>query len=711
MKWDKRDIPQELVKEIAARYRCDPLAASILVRRGIINGGEIQYFLEDDLRYLHSSFDMPAMEDAVERILAAKDEGEKVLVFGDRDVDGITSTVLVMGCLSKLGMDVSWRLPMGDEPYGLSIKAVEEAAAAGVTLIITVDCGISNVEEVERAGELGIDVVITDHHNPQAEIPEALAIVNPKLASSHYPFRELAGCGVAYKLVSALRFALKSAMFGQQICLFNTQPLNDAYSIEIAKLRNLTVIDRLTEVVVPGVVDITQTRLPAFLEGQHIFVWDAHLQKTTLTKIFGKGVEVQLFDIAPEIGKVIPQTAGESLLRLKEASSFARYSDKELDELDVFINLFTSFAQKKEQYFSDDDLEDMQLACLGTIADIMPLRDENRIIVRAGIASLEKKPRAGLSDLLFKLNLAGRRIIANDLSWLVCPTINAAGRMGSPEKAAQMLLEPDGAKRDRLADNLMAMNEERKRLGADVWTIVESLAQKSLPDFDNKFAVAGSDKIVRGITGIMANRMVGFFKVPALALSFGDIYTGSLRSAGGYSLTLILEQCADLFIDKGGHDFAAGFSMVPANFEAFLGRLKQIAYNIELQAEAGKETIAVDAELPPSYLTPDILKIIDRFEPFGAENDPLTFLVRKVKVQDIQFMGKHGVKHDKLTLDTGKNKWTALYWSAADKVKKDFDINDQVDLVFKITRNFYNGSETPQIIVTDLKRSREEDNR
>jgi single-stranded-DNA-specific exonuclease len=705
MQWNKKDIPQELVREIGEKYACDPLVASILVRRGIVKGEEIRYFLEDDPRYLHSPFDLAGMEDAVERVIAAKEEGEKVLVFGDRDVDGITSTAMVTSYLQKQGIDAIWRIPTGDDPYGLSVKAVEEFAAASGTLIITVDCGISNMAEVRRANELGIDVIITDHHTPQDEVPEALAIINPKLASSRYPFSGLAGCGVAYKFVSGLRFGQKSNLFGHQVCLFNTRPLNDAYIIEIVKLRNLSVIDRIAETVVPGMVDITQTRLPAFLEGQHILVWDARQQKIALSKIFGKGVEVQMYDMAPDIGKEIPQAAGKSLLRLKEVSRFARYSDTDLEELDVFINLFISFTQKQEQLWTAEDTEDLQLACFGTVADIMPLRGENRVIVRLGLASILKKPRPGIAELLFKLDLAGRNITAYDLSWTIGPCINSAGRMGSPEKAVQMLLETDPAKRERLAAELVAMNEERKRLGAESWAVVEPMAAKNLPDFDRKLAIAYSKDIFRGITGLMANKLVTCFKVPSMVVAFaGDVYTGSFRSDGDYNVLVFLKQLADLFIDWGGHTNAAGFSLKKQSWDQFLSRVKQLAPAIDLPA-AQEEAVTVDAELPPSYLNPDILKIIDRFEPYGSANEQLIFMTRRVKVQDILFMGKNGANHVKLTLDTGKNKWTALYWSAAERVKRDFDINDSVDLVFRINRNWYNGTETPQLLVIDLQKT------
>jgi single-stranded-DNA-specific exonuclease len=709
MNWEKKDIPQELVKEIAAKYGCDLLTSSILARRDITSGDRILYFLEDDPRHLRNPFELSGMEDAVDRILAAKEEGEKVLVFGDRDVDGITGTALVTDYLTGLGMDVSWRIPTGDEPYGLSLKAVEEFAAAYGTLIITVDCGISCFNEIKKANELSIDVIVTDHHNPPETLPEAFCIINPKLAGASYPFRDLAGCGVAYKLVSALRFAARSELYGQPVCLLNTRPVNDAWVIEIAKLRNLAITGRLTETVVPGMVSISDTRLPAFLQGQQILVWDAPLQKRTFAKLFGSGVEVGMLDIAQEIGKLIPQTAGQSLLRIKELSRIARYAGNELTELDVFINLFGSFAQKRENLFTAEHKEDLQLAALGTIADIMPLKDENRIIVRCGLESLRTKPRRGLSDLLFKLGLAGRRFETKDISWQLCPTINAAGRMGNPEKAAALFFEKDGAKRDQLADEIIAMNRDRKSLEEEVWAAAEPMAQKNLGLYAEKLAFAFGPEMYRGVTGLIAQRLARHFGVPALVVSFGEKnVTGSLRSVRAFDVRSLIKQCEDLLIDWGGHDFAAGFSMDKTNWDAFTDRIKTASYSIELKDDTDAETITVDAELPHSFMTTDIFKVVDRFEPYGEGNDPLTFLAKKVKIQDIGLMGSNK-EHVKLSLDLGKYKWAAVYWRAAERVvNKEFAQGDTVDLVFTLARNWFKGIETPQILVTDLVKSENE---
>ena len=707
MKWDKREISPEQVKEISSKYGCDLLTASILVRRGHNTGDSIRYFLENDLISLRGPFAMNGMEDAVERVLAAKEEGEKVLVFGDSDVDGITGTALLAGYLESVGIDVTWRIPTGDESYGLSLEAVEEFAAKDGTLIITVDCGISRFAEIKRAAELSVDVIVTDHHEPQEELPEALVIINPRLKDSSYPFPGLSGCGVAFKLVCALRFALRSELYGQQVCLLNTRPLNDAWVIEIAKIRNLIVIDTLVETIVPGMVSINETRLKPFLEGQQILVWDAPLCKQTITKLFGNSVEIGMLDIAPRIGSEIPQTAGQSLLRIKELSKIAKYSDKELSELDVFVNLFTSYARLKENNSSMEEIFDIQLAALGTIADIMPLLDENRIIVRKGLEALEKKPRQGISQLLYKLEMTGRRFDTKDISWRLCPTINAARRMGNAQVAADLFFEKENSKIEKLAEELASMNESRKDLEEETWAFVEPMAYKSLSEYDEKLALAYSAKIKKGVTGLMAQRAVRQLNVPSIAISLGEeICTGSIRSARGYNICALLEQCGDLFIDSGGHQAAGGFSMVMENWDSFLARIKKVSAAIEFDKKPDDETIQIDAELPRDYLTPDILKLIDRFEPYGKENEQLVFMTKNLTVKEINFIGKPDSKHVKMTLDAGRHKWPALYWQSADRViNKEFETNSVVDIVYNITRDRFRGNETPQMQIIDLKKS------
>ena len=704
MIWNKKEIGRELIKELTVRYGCDALTASILARRSIIEGSDILFYLEDDLRYIHNPFLFRDMEDAVDRVIDAKEEGEKILIFGDRDVDGITSTTLLYQALVDLGLDVSWRVPNGDDPYGLTIKAVDEHAANYGTLIITVDCGISCVDEIAHAATLGIDVIVLDHHNPQDVLPEAVAIINPKMADSGYPFRDLAGCAVAWKFISALRFGFLE-LYKQQITLLNVRPANDAWIIEAVKTVNMTEIERITETIVPGMVTISQTRLLPFLQGQQIFVWDAAVQKKQIAKIFGKGVEFNFLDIAEEVAKEIPATRGMSLLKLKDLSRIARYGDAPVSELDGFLNIFITFAQRRNAVFGKREASELQLVALGTLADLMPLKNENRILVRRGLAGINSEPGAGLAELLARQGLTGKKIGTSDLAWQISPAINATGRMGNPSLAVRLLTSQDQAERARLSEEVVKMNTDRKQLGSDSWTVVEPLARESLERLNSRLVLAASKDINRGVTGIMANRLSSCFHVPSIVICYMDDGTavGSMRSSRGYALENLLAPCADLFIDHGGHAFAAGFSLKRENIDEFMSRIARLSATIEFPDTEETETLSIDAELPHEYLTPALLDLTDRFEPYGEGNEQLLFMARRMRIMTADIMGKTDKQHLKLTFDCGKYKWPAIFWQAAERLNRDFSIGDVVDAVFQVNRNTFNGAETPQMILQDVQ--------
>ena len=692
---------------LADRFHCQPLVASILARRGITEGQDALFFLEDDPRFLHSPFLLDNMEKAVDRVIQAKEEGEKVLVFGDRDVDGITGTALVCNALREMGIDVCARLPAGDDPYGLTIAAVEEHSANYGSLIITVDCGISCVKETARANELGIDVVILDHHTPPEVLPDAAAIVNPHLPDSAYPFKTLCGCAVAWKFITALRFGL-TGMYRQSVCLLNVRPLNDAYCVEVIRTVNMVEKKRICETLVPGMVSFSQTRLPDILEGQHIFVWDAFMQQKQLEKIFGPSVEFNFFDISGEITDAIPPLKGMSLLKLKDRSKLGLYAGHPASEIDAFFNLFVTYIQKKTGFFTAREEKELQLVALGTLADIMPLRNENRILVRTGIRSMNATPVPGLLELLFLQKLSGKPNTAADLSWRITPALNATGRMGQPETALRLLLADTAPEeRKKLAAEVVRLNEERKALGQEVWRIAEPLARESLVRNANRLAVAASADINRGITGLTASRMAKYFNVPSVTVSVRPDGTavGSIRSARGVNLKAILEFCGDLFSDHGGHMFAAGFSLKKGTLEEFTARMQRIAENLEFPDSDGAGEIDIDAQIPPAFVTPGLLDIAARFEPFGEDNAPLQFLVCGVKIIGGAIIGKGEKQHIKLTLDCGKFKWPALFWNAAERYGRDFSCGDKVDAVFQVTQNFYNGTATPQMIITDLRRT------
>lgn len=706
--WIKKTITRKEVSDIYDRFGADPLTASILARRGIVNGNDVQYFLEDDKRYLHNPFLFVNMEDAVDRILQAVDEEEKILIFGDRDVDGITSTTVLYNYLTSLGLDVKCKLPSGSDPYGLNIPAIDEFEKDYGSLIITVDCGISNVEEIKYATEKGMDVIVIDHHNPPEVLPSPAIIVNPKCADSGYPFKDISGCAVAYKVVTALRFA-RSEVYKNEIALLTAHEEDGKCAVEVIKVENLVEKSFFSEKYEAG-TSISQTKLLDFLRGQQIFVWDANSTQQILSQTFGKGAEFNFLDLRPQLARIFPSMANASLTDLKAKSKIARYNPEYNSEIKSFFNIFVTFVNRQiEEQFPEikqADERDLQLVSLAALADIMPLIDENRIFLRHGINSINKgNAREGLMELLSLQNLLGKKIGSTDLSWNINPALNATGRLGQPEIGLELFLEKDPAKRTDIANKIIDMNNTRKQLGIEGWSYAEEHARESIEKYGGKLCVVIDERINRGVSGTIAGRLVSTYGIPSMAITFVDgIAIGSMRSCRGYDVTNFLEQMSEVFISHGGHNFAAGFSFKQERMPEFLSYIEKLAPTIELGSDES-ERIDIDAEIPPDYLKPTLLTLVDKFEPYGESNRELTFMSRSLKISDALLLGKTERQHLKLTLDCGKNKWPAMFWGEGDRLHKEFEKGDKVDVVYQINRNTYNGVETPQMIITDIRRS------
>ncbi|MFP4364476.1 MAG: single-stranded-DNA-specific exonuclease RecJ [Spirochaetia bacterium] len=700
MIWNKKQIDKDEVRTIAGKYNLDLMSASIFVRRGVTDGEEIQFFLENDIQYTHNPFLFDEIEDAIDRIQQAKIEGEKILIFGDRDVDGITSTVLLTQGLRDMGLEVRWQVPIGDEPYGLSSAAVQDFAANDGTLIITVDCGISNSAEIEEALELGIDTIVIDHHEASQTMPPALAILNPKLPDSSYPFRHLSGCGVVVKLLWALKFA-SSPIYNHPICLLNVRPTNDAYVLDAVKILNLVEIDRISETLVPGVVNIENTRIIKFFEGQEIYTYDANLQMKMLKKVFGNTLEIHLQDLSEEIWKEFPVLRGKSLLKIREMSKRSRYFTEVRAEVDVLKSMFLKYSLTKFGWAGSQAQSVLDLAALSTLADLMPLQDENRVLVRKGMLELASTKRLGLKCLLSRLNLSEKALSTTNVSWQIAPVINASGRMGEPNKAVELLLSDNPSHANRLAQDIIAMNDSRKEMGEEVWNRVFPEAQKSFAEHNRTCVLVGDTQIHRGITGIIASRLMKHFKVPAVVVSIMDENAiGSMRSIKGVRTRDVLQHCSDLFLDFGGHDFAAGFTMETERYQEFVPRFYQAL--IEVDVPQTEEAAEIDAEVPPSYLKPDLWEVVDMFEPFGENNPQLTFMTKNITVAGVDLVGKTR-NHVKMILDSGKHKWPALYWNSADKIHGKVEVGAKIDLLFHLEKNFFQGNERLQLNVLDLK--------
>ena len=705
-KWVKKPVTKQQIEPLCNSFNITPLLASVFVRRGITEGRDLLYYLEDDLRFQHNPFCFSGMEDAVERILQAKEEGEKVLIFGDSDVDGVTSTAILYEQLVKMGIDVSWRLPLEDDGYGLNIAAIDDFAAQDGTLIITVDCGISNNDEIAHANDLGIEVIVTDHHNPPENLPEAIIIIDPKIEDSNYPFDGISGAAVAYKLVSALRFA-DTDFYGAEICILELTENQEekCFYADCVKIKNLVKIKELHEKIIPGQTSIYDLKLPYFLQGQLIYSWDSKATITLLSQIFGRGIEFNLNDLRNEISQIIPAVRGKTATQVKALSQIAKYYG-ETSELMSIYNLYVTYCKKliaqKKPHQAADEQKDLQLVALAALADIMPMKDENRVFVRNGIASIKKlRPRAGLAELFNRLNINIEALTSTDLSWTVIPALNAAGRMGQSDLALKLLISENPREREQLANTIYDLNETRKNLVSEACYKVHETAEQSLAVHSNKLCICVDQCINKGVTGIVATRLMQDFNVPTIAITYeNEICTGSMRSCRGFVATNFLDSLGDIYINHGGHNFAAGFSFYKENLEIFLNKVQAAASSVMLEDECSD--IFVDAEIPPEHLTPENFSLIDTFEPCGAESPELILMTRKIKLIDTMVLGKKDPHHLKLILDTGKYKIPAMFWGQAERLKKDIQIGKYYDILYNMSRNYFNGTVTKQLIIKEI---------
>lgn len=702
MDWSKNAVDAAEVRRISRRYRLDVLASTILARRGVSDARSVLYFLEEDERYLHNPFALPGMAAAVQRIMDAVAAQEPVLVFGDRDVDGVTSTALMVNTLQEMGAAVNWRLPEGDEPYGITSALIDDLAAGGVKLLVTVDCGVTACAEIAAARQRGIDVVVVDHHEPASEVPDAL-VVDPKLADSRYPFVDLSACGVVWKLAWALRFA-RTELFGETVCLLNARPLHDSIVIEAVRLTNLVPDGTYFEAVNPGAGGVAAERLAQFADGCHIVVYDQPLVCGLLARACGP-VDLEPHDLAAEVAEMYPRTAGQSLLQLRERSKLARYRDDPLTELEVFTELFSVVALRRYPELNKEAGETLDLVALSTIADLMPLRDENRILVKRGLRVLAATERVGLRELLARVNLYGKQLTTVDVSFHLSPVVNSAGRLGEAPTAVRMLLTDDREEANSLADRLLELNRQRRSVADQAWARAQPDARRSYECTGGKLLWVIDSEMPRGVTGMLAARLMDAFHAPAIVVADqGDEASGSVRTLPGAPVSDILGPLDDLLLRWGGHAMAGGFNLSSSELPHLAPRLERLAEVIEAVSEPAAAVRTVDAEIPPDYLTPDAWRTADLFAPYGAGHPPLAFLMRDVPIVQVDLVGKGQPAHAKLLLQAGGYRWPGLYWNAAAKVGTDFEAGDRVTIVFRLTRSHFAQVETLQLTILDLER-------
>ena len=538
------------------------LVSEVLASRGVERAEDAAEFLTQETTLTYSPFLMQDMDKAVERIAQAIAAGEKIAIFGDYDVDGITATCILVDYLKGRGADVVHYIPRRiEDGYGLSCDAIEGLRKGGATLLVTVDCGITGVDEVAFARSIGMDVVVTDHHECKETLPVASAVVDPRRSDCEYPFKHLAGCGVALKLVLALG--------------------------------------------------------------------------------------------GPD----------------REEALFSRYCT---------------------------------LAAVGTVADVMQMTGENRTIVSRGLATLDRSDFIGLHALLKEAGLAGREISSVQIGFVLAPRINAAGRMGAADMAADLLLCQDPVQAEDLAKALCALNRERQSVEQTIYSQAEEMIEQ-MPEADRRALVLASETWHQGVVGIVASRLSEKYSRPSFMIHLnGAVGKGSCRSWGGFNLFAALESCSDLLLGFGGHELAAGFTIDAANIPAFRARMNQYAAEYWV-GKAPESTLEIDVELhQPGRVTLQEVEALAALEPYGSGNARPLFCLMGATLLRMQNVGQN--RHLKLRLGKGSAQFDGIFFST-NTAACGCQEGDRVDAAFYLQVNEFRGSRTVQLQMVDIRPS------
>jgi single-stranded-DNA-specific exonuclease len=547
-------LPPAPEEHLTATSGLSPLIAQLLYNRGISQPAQLEAFLSGDKRLAGDPSRLPDIEPAVGRIYRALLSGETIAIYGDFDADGITGTAILVRGLTKLGGKTVPYIPHRlTEGYGLNVTALENLHKQGVSLVITVDCGITALKEVERARRLGLDIIITDHHSPLPEMPPAVAIINPKRADSSYGFSELTGAGVALKLLQAL---------------------------------------------------------------------------------------------------------------------FQNLGKEGLEEL-------------------------MDLAAIGTVADIAPLSGENRYLVKEGLRLMNTNPRLGLGEIISQAGLKPGSLSAESISWAIAPRLNAAGRLAHAMTSYKLLMTESPQEARDLASWLEEKNSERQRLTTKVLAIAREqvVAQGIKP-----LLVAADKDYPLGIAGLIAGRLAEEFYRPAIVVRTGEtVSSGSGRSIPEFNIIEALTQCRQLMSHFGGHSQAAGFTLPTKNLPQLQEHLLKLATEQLADADL-RPQLDIDARVALPDLSGDTFSTIQQLAPFGRGNPSPTFLSQHTEVIDCRTMG-NGAEHLRLKLKQGGTVWDGVGFRLGGYLG---EISPQLDVVYNLEIDRWGDKERLRLKLVDF---------
>lgn len=558
-KWQIYETDNEKVNELIKKYNLNILLATILVNKNITDEKVLSKFLHPTRNDFYDPFLMPDMELAVNRILKAIENKEKIIIYGDYDADGITSITVLKSFFKDLGIEVDSYIPNRlEEGYGLNKPAVKQIVEKGYELMITVDCGISAIEEIKYANELGIETIVTDHHEVGEDLPDAIAVVDAKRKDNIYPCRDLAGVGVVFKLIQALAIKLK----------------------------------------------------------------------------------------------------------LKE-EAFLKYLD---------------------------------IVCIGTISDIVPLVDENRVITKLGLMLVNQTRNIGLKSLL--MSSGYKKIDSTTISFGVAPRINACGRMGHAEEALKLFLSDNISEVQELTKRLNDYNIKRQEKEKSIYREALEMIEKEHLDENDTIIVAG-ENWHHGVIGIVASKITELYFKPSILLCYeGDEAKGSGRSIPGFDLHEALMKCLDHIEKFGGHSMAIGITIKRVELEEFRDSLEKVAR--EAHIEDITPIIQIDAKISLNDINKEMVESLKQLEPFGEGNKMPVFVIKNLKIDSIRALTEG--KHLKLTLKEGNNIIDAIGFNMGE-LAEEYKIGNKIDVVGVLEINSFNGVDSVQINMKDIMKS------
>ena len=709
-KWNIKALDEKLVSEIAQGLKVSLPVAKVLVSRGIASLREAELFVDPGKGELHNPFLLPDMAAAVKRIRKAVDSGEKILVYGDRDVDGITSICIMVRTLKSIGVEAFWYIP-SDEGYWLNNEVIDRYAKQGVRLIITVDCGISAADNIEFAKTLGIDSVVTDHHEQAPTgLPAAVAVVDAKRADSKYPFIDLAGCAVSFKVCEALMQSF-GKYYGSDIVGLGAGELDSSGARDICVLvsRNGIVVDRKSYKFGDAnrAADEKQSLSDFYnsCEGAVVICrgddnpvgWvNGVLRASGLSELKNRVIDADQY-AADQFGGGAVDCRNEA-----RAPGAAPAEEKASSALQYFLCVEAA-NDLRMKFFRESN---MDAVALGTIADIMPLVGENRIFVNRGLKQLAVTQKAGLRMLIEKCarNMKPGALNAKTVSWSITPVLNAAGRRGKAILSAELLLTDDPRRAEKLIGEILQLNAERKELQAENLEKFLPVLKSQCDLVNDKIFVVTASGIEHGVTGIIASQIMRQYRRPTVLLIVeGEEAMGAARSFEGFDILGAISRLSDILVKFGGHTQAAGLTVPAAKIDEFRSRLKAIA-EAEISPEALVPSLDIDAELDPADVVPGLIDELSRLEPFGMGNPHPVFTLRDMKIRELSRMGAGG---DHLKLKISKNGSPALGAVGWGLGSMEDEIMPQafVDLAFQLELNTWQDRSSVQLVIEDIKPS------